>query len=709
MHVAGRPALVVAPLVDLPPARHRNQARVQDPPIQCLTVAAVSQRVQCRVCLVAGAHLMQQTLSDAYGPPAVTVGNKGWLARVSHRASHIPAYRPSALSSLPASATTAATTSSTTPATRTTTTTSSTSSSAPNSSTGSAPRPLAAALPRWSALGPLPLRAFPSSDFADSLEQQLFAVQQRNSFDTATREPRSPASPAETASHTAPIDAGVRDRAEHRHRQPERSSPNFLLAPTQLHPRSATVARDYHLLPAQFASADGAEDAMDKYARQPADSTYDSDAEADDEFERSVFTSPTLGTQFDDHSDHPSDSEDDHSVLDGEDTPTTQGWADRDGRSPTGKVTQWTEEEVADYVAALSPALKQYGQRFVEEGVNGEALIALGHDELRELGIASVGHRLTILKAVYEQKTRAGIKVQDGDYIPLSADGEKGELNATQDDIARIIDSLRMRDQRIHAAEAELRAMKEYLERISDENRKLREETLPIMRLVKDQRTPLPDPSGATLPSPREADPASRLVEQIQNKGSSLSRKFSTKKLFLNKDNPKQASPTHPPQSREVRDDAGTHLEASAAAMAASSHLTASMTSQPSPSSVHGQQLSPTSPAYSNHAPASSTSRSFPQHNPRAYNHDADASYVNHHYSQASTLNEPPPSARQQQDRSRRQAPTPSPRDEEGPKDKDNPQVEIFKSFRVSIDDPCRVVLPVVSLPGVSVNGSVVG
>jgi len=28
--------------------------------------------------------------------------------------------------------------------------------------------------------------------------------------------------------------------------------------------------------------------------------------------------------------------------------------------------------------------------------------------------------------------------------------------------------------------------------------------------------------------------------------------------------------------------------------------------------------------------------------------------------------------------------------------DRDNPQVEIFKSFRVSIEDPCRVVLPVV-------------
>jgi protein STE50 len=30
--------------------------------------------------------------------------------------------------------------------------------------------------------------------------------------------------------------------------------------------------------------------------------------------------------------------------------------------------------------------------------------------------------------------------------------------------------------------------------------------------------------------------------------------------------------------------------------------------------------------------------------------------------------------------------------------DRDNPQVEIFKSFRVSIEDPCRVVLPVVRI-----------
>lgn len=102
----------------------------------------------------------------------------------------------------------------------------------------------------------------------------------------------------------------------------------------------------------------------------------------------------------------------------------------------------------------------------------------------------------------------------------------------------------------------------------------MREEALPIMRLMKDQRTPLPDPAGGTIPSPKDTDP-SKLSENLasvkESKGSSLSRKFSTKKLFLGSA-PKQPSPTHPPRSytpqpREVRDDAGTHLEASAAAM----------------------------------------------------------------------------------------------------------------------------------------------
>lgn len=49
----------------------------------------------------------------------------------------------------------------------------------------------------------------------------------------------------------------------------------------------------------------------------------------------------------------------------------------------------------------------------------GEALIAVKHDELKEMGIASVGHRLTILKSVYETKVKQGVPLDSDHYVPL--------------------------------------------------------------------------------------------------------------------------------------------------------------------------------------------------------------------------------------------------------------------------------------------------
>ena len=501
----------------------------------------------------------------------------------------------------------------------------------------------------------------------------------------------SPLSPAETEFGTTPIDASFGDRIDP---YPDRPPPTAPLPSTRS--RSGTAVQIDPPLRTH-------ESKMDKYLKQAGDHTYDSDGEADDEFERSEvgIVSPTVPEHFDDDlSDHPSESEDEDGFIDGEDTPTTQaGWADKDGRSPTGNITQWTDDQVADYIASLGPTMQQYSQNFVDERVDGLALISLHHDDLRELKINSVGHRLVILKAVYESKRRSGVKVEDGDYIPPSAEGQDGDSTATQDDITRIIASIRMRDERIMQAEKRLREMQEDMMRIMEDNRKLREETLPVLRLVKDQRTPLPDPAGGTIPSPRDAEAFKANETQpapaTASKGSSLSRKFSTKKLFLG-GAPKQTSPTHPPptshtpQPREVRDDGGTHLEASAAAMAASSHLTASMISQTSPSSVHGSQLSPTSPAYSSqapssggsyHHPASAAQRSFPRdgaastrHDQRGYGQTDDTgtgfSTASSQWSQASTVvADPPPTARSLA--RTRNPPTPSPRDDDGASTKD--------------------------------------
>lgn len=52
-----------------------------------------------------------------------------------------------------------------------------------------------------------------------------------------------------------------------------------------------------------------------------------------------------------------------------------------------------------------------------ENEIVGEALIALKHEELKEMGISSAGHRLTILKSVYETKVKQGVAIDPDHYV----------------------------------------------------------------------------------------------------------------------------------------------------------------------------------------------------------------------------------------------------------------------------------------------------
>jgi hypothetical protein len=54
-----------------------------------------------------------------------------------------------------------------------------------------------------------------------------------------------------------------------------------------------------------------------------------------------------------------------------------------------------------------------------ENEIVGEALVALQHEDLKEMGIASVGHRLTILKSVYDIKIKQDIPIESDHYVPL--------------------------------------------------------------------------------------------------------------------------------------------------------------------------------------------------------------------------------------------------------------------------------------------------
>ena len=45
--------------------------------------------------------------------------------------------------------------------------------------------------------------------------------------------------------------------------------------------------------------------------------------------------------------------------------------------------------------------------------------MALLHDDLKAMGITSVGHRLTILKSVYDVKKAQDVPIESDHYVPL--------------------------------------------------------------------------------------------------------------------------------------------------------------------------------------------------------------------------------------------------------------------------------------------------
>ncbi|EXJ94443.1 hypothetical protein A1O1_02839 [Capronia coronata CBS 617.96] len=429
----------------------------------------------------------------------------------------------------------------------------------------------------------------------------------------------------------------------------------------------------------------------------PSGPTYHADSDADDEYERSVMTSPTqLHT----------DSETSSEPTSNEHTPTTYDISGEDPDLPRTIITEWTPEECAQFVSSLN--LRQYCQAFVDHGIDGEALVALKHDELKEMGIASVGHRLTILKNVYDLKVRQDVPVEPDDYIPPTAEQNPQHEMATKEDIARIARSIiRLRDERIAQAEAQLT-------RLADDYRKLRQELLPVFKMAKERSEPLPyAPFQSATISPEfyQQDVVSPPIttQPIQEK-TSLTRTFS-KKLGLSS-TPKNNSPTHIPstihEGRTLADN--TSLDPSAAASLASNSLTASMSGGLFPHPSPGVP-SPTSPLPYQHQPLAPRSYQREGSSGIARYDGADDTLRNTHFT---TDRDPPTSAKSV---SAKLNPSNSiisnastlvpPREQTasvpaqlpssaagGHTPGEAPSVEIFKSFRVSLDDPCYKVLP---------------
>ncbi|TQS38686.1 hypothetical protein Golomagni_00803 [Golovinomyces magnicellulatus] len=395
------------------------------------------------------------------------------------------------------------------------------------------------------------------------------------------------------------------------------------------------------------------------------------ESDADDEYERSLRYSPVITT---DSEASPTDSE---GLSSNNHTPTTYGTHISRDKLPKNIITEWTAEECAEFVSSIG--LYQYGDQFLENEIVGEALVALQHDELKQMGVASVGHRLTILKSVYDIKVKQDIPIENDHYIPLSADVEAQNATATLKDIKQLVEQLQLRDERMTAAESELR-------RITIEYARLKEELLPVFRMAKEGK-PLPYPTtnantlnSCSYENSNTISPPAPTSSSLKP-GSLLARNYSTKKFFI--DQPKNMSPTYiqSGQERSILEQTHDPLTTAERGLQSSAHLSALNNNL----SVSPGHLSPNQPSPTFSQPMGNStlgSRSYrSEHSISSRNNFVQSDSDQHHNN--SQLRE-----------STKSAPLRRTQTSALDNSSSSGSVEIFKSFRVSMDDPCYKVLP---------------
>ncbi|KIH92160.1 MAPKKK cascade protein kinase regulator Ste50 [Sporothrix brasiliensis 5110] len=402
------------------------------------------------------------------------------------------------------------------------------------------------------------------------------------------------------------------------------------------------------------------------------------ESDADDEYERDIHDSSPIDATESELS--PTETD----IPSAEHTPTTYGYHSSADRLPETIITDWSAEECADFIATIG--LQQYADGFIENEIVGEALVALLHDDLKQMGINSVGHRLTILKSVYEVKKAQEVPIESDHYVPLTAETEAQATMATLKDIKHLVEQLRLRDERMSLFEQDYR-------RLTDDFRRLREDVLPALRLVKDAQQPLPhvnsNGSTTTTANNDQSYPFEAIISppvptpQSGTQSINIKRQYSTRKMVPTGTTPKTTSPTHLQIShdRMIAEQTLDPANAAERAVLSSQHLaaangngqTASSPSYPSPNIP-----SPTSPPISMNG-TTLASRSYRSDQPTPSGRSTFAE-SDHAYNSSS---------RDKHTGAPRRMQTPAP-DTPG----SNASVEIFKSFRVSMDDPCYKVLP---------------
>ncbi|KAF5316032.1 hypothetical protein D9619_006350 [Psilocybe cf. subviscida] len=96
-----------------------------------------------------------------------------------------------------------------------------------------------------------------------------------------------------------------------------------------------------------------------------------------------------------------------------------------DGLASERHILDWDETDVHNWLSSLG--YPQYESQIREHKVQGDTLCDINADGLKSLGVATIGQRLSILKAIYQVKVAHNIPIGEQHYVPPSESSERGE------------------------------------------------------------------------------------------------------------------------------------------------------------------------------------------------------------------------------------------------------------------------------------------
>ncbi|EIW58736.1 uncharacterized protein TRAVEDRAFT_149101 [Trametes versicolor FP-101664 SS1] len=119
-------------------------------------------------------------------------------------------------------------------------------------------------------------------------------------------------------------------------------------------------------------------------------------------------------------------------------------------------ILDWDENDVHNWLSKLG--FPQYEQQVKEHNISGDVLCLLDPESLKEMGISTIGQRLTILKAVYNVKLAQNIPIEPEHYVPPSEAEERQEVS-----VGRLYDLLKDQSERLRSLEDDNRRLSDTL------------------------------------------------------------------------------------------------------------------------------------------------------------------------------------------------------------------------------------------------------